>query len=105
MIPGFDAAGNLPPGIHFSSWDEFAQRYGTTDHRKRLLEGLAAALSSLKQAGCRTAYIDGSFITTKEVPDDFDGCWDPTGVDDTLLDPVLLDFDNKRAAQDRKSVV
>jgi hypothetical protein len=45
------------------------------------------------------AYIDGSFVTAKEFPADFDGCWDLAGVDASKLDPVLLDFDNGRAAQ------
>lgn len=50
--------------------------------------------------GCRTVYIDGSFVTTKEKPGDFDGCWDPEGVDfDRLAGSVLLNFENQRAAQ------
>ena len=32
----------------------------------------------------------------------FDGCWDPDGFDGAKLDPVLLDFTNRRAAQNRK---
>lgn len=54
---------------------------------------------ALRKAGCRTMYVDGSFVTTKEMPGDFDGCWDPEGVDVEALEPVLLDFSNKRAAQ------
>ncbi len=47
-------------------------------------------------------YLDGSFVTEKEHPNDFDGCWDPADVVASLLDPVLLDFTNKRAAQKLK---
>lgn len=54
---------------------------------------------SLKRAGCRTAYIDGSFITNKQHPKDFDACWEEDGVDPDLLDPVLLQFGSSRAAQ------
>lgn len=57
---------------------------------------------ALKAAGCRTAYIDGSFVTDKAEPSDYDGCWDDTNVDVSLLDPVLKDFSNKRAAQKTK---
>ncbi len=55
-IPGWDETGNLPPGIHWASWSELAERFGTTEHRRTLLEGLKEALSSLRAAGCRRAY-------------------------------------------------
>ncbi|MDQ2831408.1 MAG: hypothetical protein M3Y74_20470 [Chloroflexota bacterium] len=42
---------------------------------------------------------DGSFITAKEEPGDFDACWENRGVEGRLLDPVLLMFANGRAAQ------
>jgi hypothetical protein len=60
------------------------------------------ALDSLKRAGCKTVYLDGSFVTSKQVPNDFDGCWDVDGVNPNLVDPVLLDFTNGRAAQKAK---
>ncbi|HEV3079165.1 MAG TPA: hypothetical protein VGY66_05275 [Gemmataceae bacterium] len=53
-------------------------------------------------AGCRRAYIDGSFVTRKQRPGDYDGCWETTGVDLRKLDPVLLTFDQGRAAQKAK---
>ena len=56
----------------------------------------------MKGAGCKTLYLDGSFVTAKEFPSDFDGCWDPDGVDGAKLDPVLLVYDNLRAAQKDK---
>lgn len=102
MIPPFEPSGDLPPGIHWADWQEFCERFGTTRHRQRLLTGLKAALDALHQASCRTAYIDGSFVTAKEVPGDFDACWDIAGVDPTLLDPILLTFDPGRATQKAK---
>ena len=53
-------------------------------------------------AGCRRAYVDGSFVMAKEVPGDFDGCWEAEDVDPDALDPVLLDFRHPRAAQKAK---
>jgi hypothetical protein len=44
-------------------------------------------------------YVNGSFATAKERPGDFDACWEITGVDPALLDPVLLTFADRRAAQ------
>jgi hypothetical protein len=64
--------------------------------------GLRRALLALKAAGCARAYIDGSFVTDKNVPSDFDGCWDPVGVDLSKLDPVLQTFDDGRAQQKAK---
>jgi len=99
MIPAFDQAGNLPAGIHEATWDELTARFGTTEHRRELLAGIKRALESLRQAGCRRAYVDGSFVTTKDEPADFDGCWEVSGVDPASLDPVLLDFSDARRAQ------
>ena len=41
-----------------------------------------------------TLYIDGSFVTDKIAPNDYDACWDPNGVKHDLLDPVLLRADD-----------
>ena len=60
------------------------------------------ALENLRDAGCRTAYIDGSFVTDKEYPNDYDACWEETGVDPYLLDLVLLTFDHGRETQKAK---
>ena len=102
MIPEFDRTGNLPVGIHEATWNDFATRYGTTPHRRRLLEGLKLGLDSLHRAGSRRAYVNGSFVTAKNEPRDFDACWEARGVDPRLLDPVVLDFSDRRRAQKAK---
>jgi hypothetical protein len=56
----------------------------------------------LRIAGCSRAYIDGSFVTPKQRPNDYDGCWGIGGVDPDRLDPGLLNFDRGRAAQKAK---
>lgn len=99
MIPELDSDGNLPPGIHDATWDEISAAFGQNPLRQKLLKGLLEAARALKRAGCSTLYIDGSFVTTKDHPRDFDGCWEPAGVDPAKLDPVLLDFTNRRFAQ------
>jgi hypothetical protein len=98
-IPPFQEGGNLPPGIHEATWEEIIARFGGTAWRSELLAGLRDALENLRHAGCRRAYINGSFATAKEAPRDFDACWEAAGVDPDLLDPVLLTFTNARAAQ------
>lgn len=99
MIQEFDQCGNLPPGIHHATWTEIVTRYGTSTHRRELLDGLLDALRSLKAAGCRIAYLDGSLVTAKEHPGDFDACWESTGVLVDRLDPEMCDFSDKCAAQ------
>ena len=64
--------------------------------------GLRAALENLKDAGCSTVYIDGSFVMNKEMPNDYDGCWEEGGVNPEVLDPVLLTFTSGRAMQKAK---
>lgn len=98
-IPAFDSDGLLPAGIHSATWEEFSTRYGLSAHRNTLLEGLRAVLLSLKEAGGHRAYINGSFVSAKEHPNDFDGCWDEQDVDGDKLHPALLIFDDKRALQ------
>ncbi|MDJ0617135.1 MAG: hypothetical protein QNJ63_10380 [Calothrix sp. MO_192.B10] len=85
MIPEFDENGNLPPGVHFCEWEEFTERFGTTERRLYLIQGLRMAMEQLKAAGCRTIYINGSFVTIKSNPRDFDACWDSEEVDINYL--------------------
>jgi hypothetical protein len=99
MIPSFESVtGNLPRGIHDASWDEVKARFGGTFWRQHLLEGLEEALRQFAKAGCTSVLLDGSFVTAKAEPNDYDGTWEPDGVDLDLLDEVLLDFSNSRAA-------
>jgi hypothetical protein len=100
VIPPFDAgSGNLPPGVHDATWSELVARYGYNSRRLALLAGLKAALDALRVAGCRRAYVDGSFITATETPGDFDGCWEADGVNLARLDPILKTFAHGREAQ------
>ena len=66
------------------------------------MAGLRVALEDVKRAGCGTVYADGSFVTAKEVPNDFDACWEEARVDPTILDPVLLTFDPGRVTPKAK---
>lgn len=89
----------LPPGIHPASLSEVAASFTTNVWRRELFGGLLLGLTELRAAGCPTAYLDGSYVTGKPKPKDFDACWDPHGVDPAKLNPVFLKFDNERAAQ------
>jgi len=99
VLPALTIDGLLPPGIHLAEWGEVYAVFGTTPHRRRLLDGFRRAIDALKRAGCKRAYLDGSLVTSKDKPDDFDGCWEEANVDPSLLDPILLTFTNGREAQ------
>ncbi|HAJ61868.1 MAG TPA: hypothetical protein DCP31_23700 [Cyanobacteria bacterium UBA8543] len=88
MIPEFDENGNLPPGIYWATWEEFTDRFGATPRRLRLINGLKLAMEQLQAAGCQIIYIDGSFVTEKLNPGDFDACWDADGVDINYLESI-----------------
>ena len=56
-------------------------RFNTNPHRGYLLGGLRAGLESLRSAACSTVWIDGSFITSKDLPGNIDVLYDNTGLD------------------------
>lgn len=89
-IPPFTADGILPAGIYYASWAAFTARFAITPAREWLLEGLRMAVVEFLSAGCKTLYVDGSFVSSKPIPNDYDACWDPDDVDLDRLDPVLL---------------
>ena len=91
--------GRLPPGEWEATWEELTAAFGTTPWRNELLAGCRRALLALKAAGCRRAWIDGSFATDKDHPADIDGCYDPIGVDPGRLHPALRDLSPGRPAQ------
>jgi hypothetical protein len=89
----------LPPGIHPATLDEVAATFATNPWRRQLFAGLIDASCRLLRSGCLTVYLDGSYVSGKPKPGDFDACWDPSGVASSKLDPVFLKFANGRAAQ------
>lgn len=94
--------GYLPPGVYDAGWQDVAGRFAGNSHRARLTGGLLAACRNLAAAGCGELLLNGSFITAKSLPGDYDGAWETAGVDPDRLDPVLLDFSNRRAAMKAK---
>jgi hypothetical protein len=104
MIPAFDpATGNLPPGEHTATLDEIDARYGYTPERLDMLAGLRRVLDVLRAAGCARVYLDGSFVTATEEPNDYDACWEARGVDeDALPDELLFETADPRREQKEK---
>jgi hypothetical protein len=87
--------GNLVPGIHLLTWVAFVEEYGYNQRRRDLIGGLELAMKQLSICGCDIIYVDGSFVTQKENPGDYDACWEDKSitVDFKMLStkyPVLL---------------
>jgi hypothetical protein len=102
MALDYQEDGKLVPGVHEVTWDEFVNEYGYNSHRADLIVGLRKALDDLKSVGCKRVYIDGSFVSKKNHPNDYDSCWEYAGVDLAMLKanfPLFFDFDNGRLNQ------
>lgn len=89
----------LPPGLHAATLSEVENTFATDPWRHELFNGIVEASIRLYVAGCQIVYLDGSYVSGKPVPRDFDACWDPTGVTLEMLDPIFLNFDDGRKAQ------
>ncbi|MBS1991951.1 MAG: hypothetical protein JSS83_15620 [Cyanobacteria bacterium SZAS LIN-3] len=92
-LPSFDSDGQLPPGIYAIDRTALVTTFGGNARRRKLLQGLKAQLEILKQCGCKQVYLGGSFVSTKEKPGDFDGCFLLQDVDQNrleALEPRLL---------------
>lgn len=92
----------LPPGIHLATLQEVYVRYATNQRREDLFNGLKLGLDHLFSLGCPKAYLDGSYVTGKPFPNDYEVVWDASSFDPTGLDPVFLDFSDERKVQKQK---
>lgn len=105
VLPTFTAAGLLPVGIHRATWEDLCSRFGWNPRREQLLSGLLRVATNLREAGAAEIWLDGSFVTSKPEPGDFDGVWDPSTVDTSKVDPILIskvDLFNGRKLQKLK---
>lgn len=106
MIPGLVNIGGpwavLPPGIHTATLAEIEDEFATNARRQALFSGFKRGAAALVHAHCSVLFLDGSFVTDKGLPGDYDVCWSVSGVDVSRLDPVMLDFSHGRAAQKQK---
>lgn len=92
----------LPAGVHDATLLEVEERFATNAARRKLFDGFTRGVDALRRAGCRIVYLDGSYVSEKPHPADYDVCWDTAGVDPAKLDPVLLDYSDGRRRQKEK---
>lgn len=75
---------------------------GFSKRRRELLSGLRSALRALRTAGCHQLYIDGSFVTAKGEPGDYDACWDIGGVDVEVFGPGFSGLRERKKGAEAK---
>ncbi len=91
-LPAFNHRGKLPKGIYTLMWAEFVAHFSYNNQRQELLGGLMRAIRLLQQAGCRTIYVGGSFITSKQKPGDIDVVWEGATTDWLYLKQIAPVF-------------
>lgn len=106
MIPQFTGEGLLPPGVHQTNPGELKEKMGWSRKRRELIEGLEEALALMAACGVVRAYLDGSFVTDKDRPNDVDGCYDlaedVTAEDLGRLAPIFPPSPSNRAEVKRR---
>ncbi len=76
MIPPFDETGDLPPGLHSATWDEFRThfcRFTQSDRRLMLCQHLEQLVEDARVSNIVTRIlIGGSMVRATAEPNDFD---------------------------------
>ncbi|MGB0452637.1 MAG: DUF6932 family protein [Bacteriovoracaceae bacterium] len=100
-IPRLEANGELPEGIYDATIEEVRKAFGqSSDRRKLLMGGLERAIDQFQKVNVSAIYLDGSFTTDKNKPNDIDGCWSSIGVDESKLHLLDNDFWKFNSAKD-----
>lgn len=92
----------LPIGIHEASMEEIKDSFAFNSRRRALFDGLLHASEELAVAGCPRIYVDGSYVTSKPIPQDFDVCYELGEINRVVLNPVFFEFQEGCAAQKRE---
>ena len=73
-LPPFDAAGDLPAGVHAATLGEVRERLGAASPRRRALADRLDRLAALARATghLRRLVVFGSFVTAAAAPNDVD---------------------------------
>jgi hypothetical protein len=75
MIPDFYDDEFLPDGDHEATWIEVEEKFGASESRKRLCDHMSRFIQIARGCGFKSVYLFGSFISTKECPNDIDLMW------------------------------
>jgi hypothetical protein len=101
-VLNYTKEGNLISGCHELDIPEFKSEFGWNIHRLRLINGLERAILAFRSFSVKFLYVDGSFVTKKALPEDYDVCYEiPENDLDKLFlfYPVFRSFENNRKRQ------
>jgi hypothetical protein len=86
MIPEFRDDGYLPEGVHLATEAEVTFRFGTSSQkRRRLALRLRRWIELARSLGAQRFFVDGSFVTAKNEPNDVDAViWLPDDFSDKV---------------------
>lgn len=94
-----NARGRLPEGIHDSTLAEVEAVFGWNAHRRQLLQRMTNAFQDLHVLGCPRAWLDGSFVTDKPEPSDYDAVYEHKGIDQVALKAALPELFDSSAGR------
>ena len=101
MLPAFNSDGNLPEGIHLATEDEVFARFATSSARRQWLGEQLQRLLALAKSTRQLArmFLWGSFVTSKEVPNDLDVLlvMSTEFAIEAVPEPVCIVFDHVQA--------
>src|SRR5436309_8529651 len=73
MIPAFDDAGSLPPGVHSATLAEIEARFGRGSELRHVqMESVRWMVDLARRAGVQRIILNGSFVTDLIEPNDVD---------------------------------
>lgn len=91
MSLNFNSQGFLHQTI-ILSYEELINHFGTNPRRLKQIDNAMQFLRIFYACGCQFVYIDGSFVSTKEYPEDIDLCFDLTDVKAEKLEETFPQF-------------
>ncbi|MEP6465720.1 MAG: hypothetical protein ABJB05_05425 [Parafilimonas sp.] len=89
----FNEYGNLLKDLSLSCI-EFQKLFGYNKERQKQVNNLFTVANKLKNSGCETMFVFGSFATSKEQPNDIDVCFDISNLDIKVLEKNYSLFDH-----------
>src|SRR6478672_2002982 len=73
MIPSFNDAGFLPPGVHSATLSEIEARFARASELRRVqMESVRWMVDLARRAGVQRIVLNGSFVTDTMEPNDVD---------------------------------